>query len=322
MENTRNVVSSKPRVSIGLPVFNGEKYLEEALDSILRQTYQDFELIISDNASNDDTSQICRLYAEKDSRIRYYRNKRNIGAARNHNRVFELSNGTYFKLADYDDVLAPEFLCRCADILDKDQSVVLCHSRTGRINESGELIGKYDYDVRINSPKPHERFGDLISMRNDAWILIFGLVRSRSLRMTQLFGNYIGSDRNLLAEIGLIGRMHEIPNQLFFRREHSQAYTNKAHKDYEAKLDWWAKTNIHARLVFPYWRIFLEYLRSVRRMPMNRFERQLCYLQIAKWLIREGWVLMGYDVGVNVVGRSAFARRLIPLANWFHRRAV
>src|SRR3989337_590294 len=128
------MVANMPTVSIGLPVFNGEKYLRQALDSILAQTYQDFELIISDNASTDKTQQICREYVKKDSRIRYYRNKRNLGATRNHNRVFELSCGEYFKWASHDDLLAPEFLSRCVSVLDQDHSIVLCHSKTGRIN--------------------------------------------------------------------------------------------------------------------------------------------------------------------------------------------
>ena len=81
---------NKPRVSIGLPVCNGENYLKQALDSIMAQTYTDFELIISDNASTDRTAQICKEYANRDPRIRYYRNEKNLGAARNFNYVFEL----------------------------------------------------------------------------------------------------------------------------------------------------------------------------------------------------------------------------------------
>ena len=99
-----------PRVSIGLPVYNGELFLENALDSILSQTYSDFELIISDNASDDKTEEICRSYAARDKRVRYSRNAHNLGAAPNYNRVYHLARGRYFKWASHDDVLAPEFL--------------------------------------------------------------------------------------------------------------------------------------------------------------------------------------------------------------------
>lgn len=310
--------NSKPHVSIGLPVFNGEKYLEEALDSILAQSYTGFELIISDNASTDHTQQICRAYAAKDSRIRYYRNENNLGATRNFNRVFELSSGEYFKWVAHDDVLAPEFLARCINVLTQNKSIVLCHSKTSLINEHGTLIGKYDYNVRIDSSKPHERFGDLISMRNNAWVLIFGLIRSSALRMTQLIGRYIGSDRNLLAEISLIGRMYEIPDYLFFRRRHSQAYVNKGHHGYQEKLDWWIESSART-WILPYWRNCLEYFKSVRRIPLRWSERQLCYSQIVRWLIREGWILMGYDVGMNLLGHSVIASKLVPLAKWFYK---
>ena len=101
---------NEPRVSIGMPVYNGEKYLEEAIQSILAQTYSDFELVISDNASTDKTQEICLEYAARDSRVRYHRNEKNLGAAPNYNRTFELSTGQYFKWADYDDLLAEEFL--------------------------------------------------------------------------------------------------------------------------------------------------------------------------------------------------------------------
>src|SRR5436190_12174806 len=93
-----------PIVSIGLPVFNGERYLRQALDSLLGQDFQDFELIISDNASTDRTAEICRAYVAKDRRIRYYRNESNIGSAPNYRRVFELARGEFFKWCSHDDV--------------------------------------------------------------------------------------------------------------------------------------------------------------------------------------------------------------------------
>jgi glycosyltransferase involved in cell wall biosynthesis len=298
--------NDKPVVSIGMPVFNGEKYLKEAIDSILAQTFQCFELIISDNASTDRTHDICLEYVAKDSRIRYYCNKQNVGAAENHNRVFELSSGKYFKWAAHDDLLAPEFLSRCLNVLDRDPSIVLCHSKTGRINEYGELTGKYDTLARSGSSKPHERFSDTIAFSNYAWVLLFGLIRPSSLRMTRLLGSYIGSDRNLLAEISLAGRIYEIPDILFFRREHSQAYTNRNHTSYQEQLAWWTKTNT-PKLVFPYWRRYLEYSKSVRQMPLKWSERQLCYAQIVKCLIKEGWVYLGLDLAINLI-RHFFAR--------------
>jgi glycosyltransferase involved in cell wall biosynthesis len=122
------VMATPPRVSIGLPVYNGERFLKDALDSILSQTYRDFELIISDNASSDHTEEICRRYAARDERVRYYRYDNNVGAARNFNRVFQLSRGEYFKWAAHDDICSPGFLQRCVKILDSDTAVVVCFS--------------------------------------------------------------------------------------------------------------------------------------------------------------------------------------------------
>ena len=311
-EKYRKLSSDKPRVSIGLPVFNGEKYLEEVLDSILAQTYLDFELIISDNMSTDNTPRICRAYATKDSRIRYYRNEKNLGASKNFNRVFELSSSEYFKWAAHDDTLAPEYLQKCVSVLDQDPSIVLCHSKTGHIDEHGTLVGTYDHKMRIGSRKPHERFGDLISFGNPIWA-IFGVVRASSLGMTPLIGNYIGSDRNLLAEIGLIGRIYEIPECLFFRRDHPQAYTNRycgrtcVFPNYQEQSGWWTKSG---RISFPHWMNCLEYFVSVSRVPLKWSERLLCYAQIGRWFAREGWIPMGGDVEKFLLCRSSLGRKL------------
>jgi glycosyltransferase involved in cell wall biosynthesis len=289
----------KPRISIGMPVYNGEKHLKQAIDSILAQTFPYFELIISDNASTDRTREICLEYASKDSRVHYYRNKQNFGAANNHNRVFELSRGEYFKWAAHDDVLTPEFLARCLNVIDRDPTIVLCHSKTGRINGNGKLIGKYDTMTKFDSFKTHERFGSAITFSNNAWVSLFGLMRPNMLKTTRLFGCYIGSDRNLLAEISLAGRISETPEVLFFRREHSLAYTNKEHKSYQEQLAWWTKIN-SPKLVFPYWRRYREYFNSVRRMHLKWSERQMCYAQIFKRLIAEGWLLLDLDIAANL----------------------
>jgi glycosyltransferase involved in cell wall biosynthesis len=295
------MVEDKPRVSIGMPVFNGEKYLRQALDSILAQTNQDFELIISDNASTDKTQQICREYVRKDSRIRYYRNKINIGAARNFNRVFELSSGEYFKWAAHDDVLAPEFLSRCNGILDQNPSIVLCHSRTGCIDESGAIVRTYEYEAVPDSRKSHERFGNVLKKIGVPW-MIFGVIRRDILNKTRLMGDYIGSDWVLLAEISLFGRMYEIPEYLFFRREHQDAYTTKHYSkpvnyhNYPDELVWW--TGVKGRnLTLPHWRLCLEFFNSVRRAPLRWSERMLCYEEIGRWFIRKGWRLMKWDIG-------------------------
>jgi len=315
------LTASRARLSIGLPVFNGEKYIKEAIDSILAQSFSDFELIISDNASTDHTEQICREYVIRDSRIKYYRNLKNMGASYNHNRVFILSSGEYFKWAAYDDVLGKDFLLKCIEFLDKNPSMVLCSSKTGRINEKSEFQDIYEFKVRINSSKPHERFHDFIEMRNHAWLLLFGVIRSGSLRKTRLFGNYIGTDTNLIAELSLLGSMFEIPEVLFFRRYHSQSYTETTGQDYKERLSWWVVSG-SPKYIFPYWRICQEYIRSVRHIPMKQSESLNCYLQIVKYLIKEGFILMSIDVALVLVGHSRLHRTLTPFGRQLYKLAI
>src|SRR5713101_1663534 len=125
----------RSRVSIGVPVYNGERYLGAALDSLLTQTYEDFELVICDNASTDRSGEIAQSYAAKDKRVRYARNQKNLGAARNYRRTFELSSGAYFRWAPADDLSGPELLARCVEILDREPSVVLVNPKTSFIDE-------------------------------------------------------------------------------------------------------------------------------------------------------------------------------------------
>lgn len=139
------IPEKKPQVSIGLPVYNGEKYVGKAIESVLSQTFKDFELIICDNASTDQTEKICREDATKDSRVRYYRNEKNLGAAKNFNRVFELSSSEYFKWLAADDLIEVDFLQRCVELLDSDASLLLACPRYYQCNEQTDSVRPYPW---------------------------------------------------------------------------------------------------------------------------------------------------------------------------------
>ena len=284
------MAGDKPLVSIGMPVFNGEKYLEKALDSILSQTYEDFEVVISDNASTDKTQQICLKYVKKDDRVSYYRSDRNLGAAWNYNRVFNMSSGPYFKWAAHDDLVAPTFLGECVNILEKDPSIVLCHSKTARCNEFGQVVGFYDHGSVTDSPKPQTRFRDVLDRKGFPWI-VFGVFRRDALIKTRLLPDYVGSDWNLLGEMSLAGRIVEIPQYLLYRRDHSQSYTGRHHSnnvkvyDYSKATAWWAGKRKKALVVLPNWRNCLEFFRSVQRASLSWSERWSCYGEIGRWLV-------------------------------------
>ena len=149
---------NRPRVSVGLPVCNGENYLDAAVRSILSQDYEDFELVISDNASTDRTQEICLDFARQDPRVKYSRLAANCGAVSNFQRVFRLSTGDYFKWAAHDDVCTPDFLERCVAVLERDPAVVLCCGQTQLINDDGSPV-RYDPGQKCYVTRHGERVG-------------------------------------------------------------------------------------------------------------------------------------------------------------------
>ena len=275
-----------PRVSIGLPVYNGEKFLKEAIDSILSQTFRDFELVISDNASTDRTHEICESSAASDPRVRYVRNEVNVGAAKNYNNVFELSSGIYFKWAAHDDACAPDFLQQCVAILDREPSVVLCYPKMVDIDDQGHHLATRNISHIPRSergayPTPHQRFRRLI--RTDYTCEeVFGVIRSDVLRKTKLILSYTDSDRTLLAELGLYGRFHEVPDVLFYHRMH-KGMSTMAFGGWQERTAWFDPAK-RGRLVFPLWRQFGEYIKTIFRVPLPWGERAWCLMPMGIWL--------------------------------------
>jgi glycosyltransferase involved in cell wall biosynthesis len=303
------VASAEYRVSIGLPVYNGEKYLEQALRSLLGQTYCEFELIVCDNASTDRTEDICRAFAASDSRIRYRRNPENLGATRNFNLVFELSSGEYFRWAAYDDLCAPELIERCVAVLDARPSVVLCYPRTKVIDEHGAEVGYHDGDLALSDNDPVRRHKALHRrFRTNAWCdPVFGLVRSEVLRRTALLGNYNSADVVLLQELALLGKFHEIPDRLFSRRVHPQIST-RANRTPEAVAAWFDPSN-EGRVAAPLWRLALERFRAVARSPLGTVDKTRCYGQVAIEEARWGVELAHEAAFVVRAGLSRLAQR-------------
>ena len=288
--------ASQPRVSIGLPVYNGERYLKEALDSILGQTFKEFELIISDNASTDKTEEICRSYMERDDRIQYHRCITNQGAAWNFNQVFKLSKGQYFKWAAHDDICAAEYLEQCVDVLDQDPDVVVCFSRTIQIDENGHQEKKREHIELpgLGSPRMHERFHDIILNRHGCES-VFGLIRADKLQQTPLIGTYIASDRVLLALLSILGKFTELPDYLFSQREH--AGRSVKGKDHEVTA--WFDPTRGKEIVFPCWRLFREYSGICIRTSMPFQERILCFWQVAKW-VKSNSQLLRWDLSAGI----------------------
>lgn len=277
-------LAATPLVSLGLPVYNGANYLRQALDSILAQTYRNWEVILSDNGSTDATPDICAEYAARDGRIRYYRHTVNMGASRNFNFTFALSRGPLFRWTAHDDVAAPDLLERCVAGLLAHPGAVLCHPRTRVIGPSGEPIFDYGVRLRTDSPRTEERFHDLVCLDHSCFP-IFGLMWSAVLRRTPLLGPFVGSDRNLLAELALHGPFHEIPEFLFYRRDHPETSTRQF-PHASARLAWFRQSPGGAR--FPTVRRGYEYLASLARAPLAPGERMACLAALGKWCSQRG----------------------------------
>lgn len=282
----------KPRVSIGVPVFNGERHLVTALDSFLAQTFYDFELIISDNGSTDGTKKICEYYAATDPRIRYFRSEVNLGAAWNFNYVFEMSSGEYFKWAADDDICEPTLLQKCVEVLDKLPEIVLCRSWLEDIDDNGERIQIRKSFVPLSSRQVHKRFWHL-AMVHPAHSCeeIFGLIRRTVLAKTGLIRNYADSDRTLLAELGLHGPFHEIPETLFLHRLHSgsSVVVNPTRRE---RMQWF-DPDLKGRIFFPWWIQLADLITVVRKGPISQAERFYCYLYLLRWMKRTRWYLLG-----------------------------
>ena len=239
------VPAISPDVSLALPVYNGEKFVADAIRSILAQDYKNFELIITDNASTDGTEKICRDFAASDARVRYVRNERNLGAGPNYNLGFELSRGKYFKWCACDDRISENFLGACVAALEKNQDAVLAYGKTQTIDQDGRLIPLVG---GMMSPQqagdgPSTRFRKDLDDRTTNFE-IFGLFRSDALRKSTMHRSYYGSDKTLMTELTLLGRFIFVPGITFYNREHMDRSINMRDKNALAS---WMDTRVSSK---------------------------------------------------------------------------
>lgn len=253
-----------PRVSLAMPVFNGENYIESAIASILAQDFADFELIITDNASTDRTEAICRNFADRDSRIRYHRNPKNLGAAPNYNRGFELATGEYLKWCAHDDLISANYLSECVKILDENPDVALAFGCTQCIDEAGVPIPIVGHQLpALAGLSPVQRFGKVIRFSGTCFE-IFGLFRLETLQRTTLHRLYYGSDRALLAETALLGQYALAERATFYNREHGMRSINI--DDKRARRQWqFAEARKGA--AFEHWSLLNHLFEIARRHP-------------------------------------------------------
>jgi glycosyltransferase involved in cell wall biosynthesis len=318
--------SAHPTVTFGVPVYNAERYLDAALESVRAQTFEDFEIIVSDNASTDGTEEICRRHARVDPRVRYVRNPRNLGVARNFNNLFRLSAGKYFKWAPHDDLLAPEFLERCVEALDTDPGAAIAVPQPQLIDEEGNRDDfsrrhresmtekglrhiNFDEPRHLGDGSPSQRFSDIV-LRKVWFYEVFGLIRSEVLERTELLRLFFGSCQVLLAELVLLGTVHHVPGELMFMRYPTFKILD-AKRDMALKMD----PEWRGRVFFPEVQIITEWLKVVRRSELSWGEKARCVASVGRKVVQPdnlGKLLLpgpNNYLGINLSGRKPRVKR-------------
>lgn len=302
-----------PTISIGLPVFNGERFLSDALNSLIAQTFKDFEIIICDNASTDGTHAICRAYAARDRRIRYYRQNENVGAARNYNECFRRSVGRYFKWAAHDDMIEQTFLERCLKRLEDDSSLAIVFCRMREVDQLGNYLRDYDDRIIWRGETARTRVDSLICSPNHQTYIhrcvpITGLIRSELLRHTRLIGSFNHADKVALVELAMLGNFAEIPDPLFLRRMHLR--TSLAANPSPRQLARWFNPKGRHWIVVPQNRLFIEYTYSILRSRVSFLTKVACMPLIIR-LFKRKWRVYGGEIkrALRQLIASAFSFR-------------
>jgi len=293
-----------PPVTVGMPVCNGEDYLEQALDSLLAQDYTDFELLISDNGSTDATQEICRRYARVDGRIRYDRSEMNRGAAWNYNRLVAMAGGEFFRWAAHDDVLAPSNIRRCIEAFRAGPAdAILCYPRAMLIDAAGDTLGEHDDNLDLPMQRPHDRLRHVLENLKKL-NPIFGLIRLDALKRTHLCGNYSGADSVLLAELGMLGLFIEIPECLFYRRFHPAM--SSVITTLEERSVWFDPANRgRLRNALFATTLLVKMLHAVSTAPIGGVEKVACGSVVA-----QHWLTCRWKTMLGDVLRAAGLRRL------------
>jgi glycosyltransferase involved in cell wall biosynthesis len=282
--------TSVPRLSIGLPVFNGDDYIEQVIDSILSQTYTDFEFVISDNASTDRTEEICRSYAAKDPRIKYFRNPKNIGATQNWYRVLDLASGEYFASVAHDDLYAPDYMEKCISVLDRDPSIIVCYSKTSIIDEQGcplednRILTMLSAEIDTVSASPSTRLYNVLAV-DYLCIQLYGVMRTQALRDTKVFVGYYSCDRNTLAELALLGKLYEIPEHLFFHRIYPEALGAAVYSGRSLQELFFLDPGTDWNERFSALKVYRNYFSSVAQAAIPAGEKLKSYVYISRVIL-------------------------------------
>jgi glycosyltransferase involved in cell wall biosynthesis len=272
IDDRRHTQGRPPTITVGLPVYNGERYLEIAIRSILGQDLDDLELVIGDNASRDATEDICRTYAAQDERVRYVRSDVNLGSTWNYNRLVDLASGRYFKWHAHDDVCRPTLLSTCVDMLEHaPATVTLCYPATSIIDQTGRVVDEWFHDgLDFRQPDPVDRLRPYFRHQGEQHA-IFGVMRIERVRRSRLIAACWGGDIVLLAELLVSGEFWETPERLFLRRYHdgTSLVANASANDVAA----WFDPRNAGHITLPRIQLFTEIASRLLGAPVSRRTR-------------------------------------------------
>lgn len=291
--------SLETQVTIGLPIYNSGAHLTLAVESLLSQTYRNIRLLISDNASTDGSEQICRTFAELDSRVTYVRLDRNIGGIGNHQRVRQLAKTPYFMWAAGDDIWEPTYIEECMRILVADADVVVAYTLNAEMDEEGRPVRVVEPGPPLDTNDAVARFAALTDI-NSVIEPFYGIIRTEQLHRAAPLFLHPGFDRILFAELSLYGKLRQVPNPLYHRRRHP-GQSSACPSMRSSYL--WANPNRPRRLVWPHIEYLLHFASVARRAAPNLRILIDCWRHMARWAY---W--HHKDLWNDVLGRDTVRR--------------
>ena len=278
-------------VSVAVPVFNCDRYLEAALESLLGQTYGDLDIVISDNASTDGTRDIVEHFAARDPRVRYLRNETNVGAAENFNRSFHAAAGELFQWLACDDRLEPTFVERAVLELSADPAAVLAFPWVTVVDEADRTLETWELDLAVDSQRPGERFREILLGWHNSFY-VFGLMRVAALRRTKLILPHGHGDTILLARLSLLGPFRQVREHLFVSRRHDDQ-SNRMFVDPKARRGFdlaayvaWFDPEAKRKIGFPAWTVIEQYYRTLDGVDLDVSTRIECHRVLAHLALR------------------------------------
>lgn len=294
-----------------MPVRNGADHVSEALEALLAQDHTDFELLISDNASDDSTGISCRGFASRDPRVRYMRNDRDLGALENFSRVFNLSRGEYFMWAGHHDLWAPSYVRKCVEMLDANPRAVLCHAHTTWIDANGRtlptpLAALEAEAIDVDGPSPESRLS--ASLRRLGYgVAIYGLIRSTALRQTRKFVNVYGTDLVLLTELASLGQIVRVPEPLFFQRVVEQPSNSVVGK-------WLSLSPLNRpNISYPIFSMFGALATVILRMRIPGWRKLILLIEALYWVNRTFALWIEVEFGIRRALKRVMPRPTIAL---------